>query len=196
MVPAGYTALRMQLRREPSNWPLYGANVEHFRKKYERAVAKNDPQKPPYVYDIVFKQWIKLYTGNEWPYLGNAIYQWRVLKNAERAIDFADKALILNPANAKAHAIRGMIRIAADNSLDKAEADLRRAFELDPTSLGDEEETNDAVIFLARRIIQEDSQGSIAAQLEVLARLKPRRSAQAVSEDERFKGLLNELQNR
>jgi len=196
MVPTGYTALRMQLRREPSNWPLYGANVEHFRKKYERAVAKNDPQKPPYVYDITFKQWIKLYTGNEWPYLGNAIYRWRVLKDAERAIEFANKALILNPGNAKAYAIRGMIRIAADSSLDKAEADLRHAFELDPTSLGDEEETSDAVIFLARRIIQKDSQGSIAAQLKALGRLKPRKAAQPMSEDNRFKALLNELQNR
>jgi len=62
----------MKLQREPSDRSLYGPGVEYYKKWYQQALAKNDPKNPPYVYEVLLQQWVTLYTGNEWPYLGNA----------------------------------------------------------------------------------------------------------------------------
>ena len=172
LVPTGYTALHMQLQREPSNWSLYGPAVEYYKKWHEEAAAKNDPKNPPYVYDVLFKDWITLYPGNEWPYLGNAIYQWRVLKNSERAFMSADKALILNPDNAKAYAVRGMIRVVEGKEPDKAIANLTHAYALDPKSLGDEPETHAAIALLIEKALEAKDIARAKEYLKTLGSLR------------------------
>lgn len=189
MVPDGYTALHMQLQREPSNWSLYGPAVEYYKKWHEEAIAANDPKKLPYIHDFAFKQQMKLYTDNEWPYLGNTIYQWRVLKNAKRAIEFADKALILNPGNAKAYAIRGMIRVVSSRESELAERDLKKAYELDPDSLGDEPETVRAIAFLVERALDVGEKPRAREYLKTLGRLRAYGAQQPFSETLEFKAV-------
>ncbi len=191
MVPEGYSALHDSLQREPSNWSLYGEAVEYFKQWHTAKLAANDPEKPPYIRDPAFPQWIKLYTGNEWPYLGNAIYRWRVLQDADRAVEFADKALILNPVNAKAYALRGMIRADAGTEPVKALADLTRAYELDPASLGGEAETHTGIAFMIKKAI-ENRQGDLAREyLKTLGPLREFRSGQPFEATEAYTRLAN-----
>lgn len=154
LVQVGYGALFQMLCDNPSDWVIYQATVENFRKYENARVARGEPESKRWPMDrrIFDREW-KLFPGNEWPFLGNAVYQLRVVKKPTGALDWADRALILNPGNAKAYAIRGMIRVIAGNEPDKAFADLIRAYELDPKSLGGEPETHTAIAFLIEKTL-------------------------------------------
>lgn len=138
MVPVYDQYLSQRVRQVPSNWALHRAFVDYMAaSRRQGEVTGADYQG--------FRDLAMLYPGNEWPFLANAIYQLRVRANPKRALEFADKALALNPGNAKAYAIRGMIRV---RTKDSALADLTQAFQLDPRSLADEPETAEAIAHL------------------------------------------------
>ena len=131
----------------------------------------------------------KLYPGNGWTFLADATYQLRVKHKPEPAIKSADKALILNPGNAKAYAVRGMIRVVSELSPDDALKDLTQAFELDPKSLGDEPETLEAVCFLVEKALESEDEARARAYLEVLGELKIFQSDLPVKESAEYKKL-------
>jgi len=182
MVAVGYTALWNQLSREPSNWAFHRLVIEHYR----RAGVRMDLYPP-------FPQHAQLYRGSEYPFLGDAAYQFRVLKRPARALAAADNALILNPANAKAHAIRGIIRVVADREPEPALRDLRRAVELGPASLGDEPETLEAVVFLIGKTLAAGDRDGARAYAKALGRLRAFRAARPIAEEPAFQALARTL---
>lgn len=182
MVPTGYTALYLAVTAQPSSWPLHRQVVEAYR----RMNLAQD------TYPI-FLQQSKLYPGNEWPYLGNAAYQLRVRQDAKRALEFADKALILNPGTAKAYAIRGMIRVVSAASPEQAHADLARAYDLNPTSLGDEPETLQAVIFLVERTLAAGEKGKATTMLKRLGGLRAFGSEQPIKQSAELGALIRRV---
>ena len=157
MVPVGYSALHQSLEREPSNWLLHRVAVQALKTTGWNLDA----------YPLLSQQ-TKLYPGNEWSYIANAAYLLRVRKEPDKAMVFAEKALILNPDNAKAYVVRGAIRLATTTGTETAAADLAQAMKIDPDSLGGEPETSQAVLCLIEWILR--TNGKPAAQ-EALRRL-------------------------
>jgi len=179
VVPSEATAIWMNLGQEPSNWARHRAAIEHCRAT--KSTMKDYP---------AFSQQSTLYRGSEYPFLGNAAYQWRVRNNPKLALEFADKALILNPGNPKAYAIRGMIRVAAGDSSDAALADLMRAFEMDPASLGDEPETPKAAAFLVEKTLAAGDKAPAQAHLKSLGELRAFNADQPLKATAEFRSLL------
>jgi len=187
MEPVGYTALYMKVSEEPSNWSYHRAVVEHYRRTF------GPKEIQAYVDYPILHQQEQLFPGNEYPYLGAAVYQSRVRKEPELGLEFADKAAILNPNNAKVHAIRGMIRLAFRADLAAAAEDLVKAFQLDPKSLGDEPETRQAAIFLFKSILESEERPRAQEYSEALGGLTPFGSTQPVRETPEYKALLQAL---
>jgi tetratricopeptide (TPR) repeat protein len=134
-------ALGNRIIQEPSNWSYHRLMVEYFirtKRKDER-------------YPLYYQVW--RYPENEWPHLADSIYQHRHRHDLAAAIESADKAIILNPQNAKAYVIRGIIKMEEKKTREAAFSDLRRAFNLDPKSFGDEPETAEAVAFFLEGIV-------------------------------------------
>ncbi|MBM4038250.1 MAG: hypothetical protein FJ290_07010 [Planctomycetes bacterium] len=179
MVPSAATAIWMNLSQEPSNWARHRAAVEHCR------ATKSTMRDYP-----AFSQQSTLYRGSEYPFLGSAAYQWRVRNDPRLALAFADKALVLNPGNPKAYALRGMIRVAAGDSPEAALADLMRAVEMDPASLGDEPETLKAAAFLVEKTLAAGDKAAAQQYLRSLGDLKPFRADQALKATAEFRSLL------
>jgi len=182
MVPSGRSALSLAVNAQPSSWPAHRRIINAYR----RRKLEMD------TYPFLRKQ-SKLYPGNEWPYLGNAAYQLRVRRDPKRAIEFADKALILNPGNTKAYAVRGMIRVVSAASPEQAQADLARAYDLDPSSLGDEPETLQAVIFLVEGTLAAGDKGKAGTMLKRLAGLKAFGSDQPIGQNAELKALVRRV---
>jgi len=178
MVPSEHGALYDDLDQHPSGWQAYRLMADYYRRK---GIARDT--------NSLFVQLIKRYPGNEWPFLGRAIHQLRVAGKPERALEFADKALILNPGNAKVYAVRGMIRVVSELSPDDALKDLTRAFELDPKSLGDEPETLEAVCFLVEKVLKSSDKAAARIYLEALGELKAFRATRPVKESAEYKKL-------
>ena len=179
VVAEAYTALWNSLSQEPSNWALHRSVIEYYRR-----ASIHMADYPP------FPQQSQLYRGNEYPYLGNAAYQLRVQNNPKLAIEFANKALILNPGNAKAHAIRGMIRVVSGDSLDAGLVDLMHAFELDPASLGDEPETLQAAVFLVEKTLASGDKVTARTYLKSLGELRAFNAQQPLKTADEFRALL------
>ena len=190
MVMGFSSRLWRRLQLEPSNWQAYSDVIEYLRMRHKVSRSKA-PSIKAGISPVVFEQQLKMYAGNEWPYLGNAAYHWRVGKNAKRAIEFVDKALILNPGNAKAYALRGMIRAASGASAGQAEKELTRAFDLDPKSLGGEPETTGAVLFLARRFA-EKGKAAATPKLRELGSLKAADSDEPMSRNALFQDIVKQ----
>jgi len=175
MVPSGGTALANLMDREPSNWAAHRNWVEYM-KRFDRHL-------PVYWF---LRKMSDLYPGNEWLFLGDAIYQQRIRKDSKRALTAADKALILNPENAKAHAVKGMILLASGGSKDVALRELRRAYELDPTSIGGEPETLEAAVLLLEGM-REGGRGDPALCAKTLGELRVMGSSHPLKSDARFR---------
>lgn len=191
MAPAGYSALHDRLCQRPSNWALYCSAIDYFRRRDAARKARGEPENPRWpTTRVAFKQKFKLYPGNEWPFLANAAYQLRVVGNRRRAIEFADKALILNPDNAKCYAIRGMIGVVLKTSLPVALEDLTQAYRLTPESLGDEPETPEAIVFLVEKALESGNKGRARAYLKALGGLRAFNSERAFRESAAYVTLL------
>lgn len=189
MVPGRATALHMRLSEQPSNWSFHRDMIQYLQETLTPEQLADSRRH--YVDHPVFRSsHSQRYPGSEWTYLSNAAYHWRVRKDAARALEFANKALILNDGNAKVHAIRGMIRVASKQSLDLAYRDLARAFQLDPTSLGDEPETPQAVAFLIEQALESGEERAATRYLEALGGLKAFRAEKPLRESEQFKKLV------
>ena len=65
-----------------------------------------------------------------------------------------------------------MIRVAAQQSPPEAVADLTRAFDLDPTALGDEPETLQAAVFLVNKTLQAGDRARAQRYFSALGELK------------------------
>ena len=178
-VATGSGALYIQIAQQPSNWSVHRLLVDNARRK--RLRMEHYP---------VFDQHVKLYPGNEWPYVANAAYQFRVKGRAMLAVEFANKALVLNPGNAKAHAIRGMIRVVSGDSLDAGLVDLIHAFELDPASLGDEPETLQAAVFLVEKTVASGQRTTAQAYLQSLGEVRAFNAQQPLKAADEFRALL------
>lgn len=179
MVPSEDTAIWMNLGQEPSNWAYHRAAIEHCRAT--KSTMKDYP---------AFAQQSTLYRGSEYPFLGSAAYQLRVRNNPKLAIEFADKALILNPGNPKAYAIRGMIRVACGDSPAAALVDLTHAVEMDPVSLGDEPETPKAAAFLVERTLAAGDRAVAQAYLKSLGELRAFNAEKPLKATAEFRSLL------
>jgi len=175
-------ALLAAVRRQPSNWQAHRSLVGFYAR---RGLAMS-------TYPFLQKH-AKLYAGNGWTFLADAAYQLRVKHKPEPAIKSAEKALILNPDNAKAYAVRGMIRVVSKLSPDEAVEDLTRAFELDPKSLGDEPETLEAICFLVEKALESVDKAKARTYLEVLGELKAFRADRAVKRTREYKKLVERL---
>jgi tetratricopeptide (TPR) repeat protein len=165
MVPVYRQYLASRARQEPSNWAFLRVVVDaaaSARKQGE--VAGEDSE--------LFRELAQLYPGNEWPFLASAAYLLRVRNEPDSAIEFADRALILNPGNAKAYALRGIARMATGKADQAAAKDLALAARLDPESLGDEPETEQAVAFLIRQTREAGKKAQAQVYSDGLAGLK------------------------
>jgi tetratricopeptide (TPR) repeat protein len=117
----------------------------------------------------------------------------RVKKRQALAVDFADKAIILNPMNAKGYAIRGMIQMASSQGIHAALSVLRKAFQLDPASLGDEPETAQAVSFLVEKTLALGDKPKAGEYLEKLGDLKAFRSEEPLKKTATYRKLLESI---
>ena len=184
MIPVASGSLTERVTQEPSEWAHHREAVDYCE--------RNNVVTDRYWY---FDQLVRLYVGNEWPFLADAAYQLRVLRRSEHALTSADKALILNPGNPKAYALRGMIRVVAGRGGELALEDLKKAFELDPQSLGDEPETPQAVFFLVEQTLKAGDKAAARKYLEALGGLKAFRAEQPLKEVDRFKELMRQAQD-
>jgi tetratricopeptide (TPR) repeat protein len=166
MVPPYAAYLADRVHEEPSNWRLHQALIDHV------AAARQRGEMVPKTYEPLARLSV-LYPGNEWPFIAAAAYQLRVRGALEEAEALASKALILNPASAKAHALRGFIRMGMPKEHDGAAADLARAAKLDPKALGDEPETPRAAAFLIRKTREAGNARQARAYGKALADLQP-----------------------
>ena len=167
MAMANATALWDAVSQGPSDWVNHEAIIEYCKANPIRV-----EEYPP------FPQQSELYRGSEYPYLGSAAYHLRVQGKGKLALEFADKAVLLNPENPKTFAIRGMIRVAAKLEPEAALSDLRKAYEMDPKSLGDEPETLAAACFLLEKTQAAGDAAAARAMGQVLGELKPYKSDQ------------------
>lgn len=158
--------LFQKVSEEPSNWERYRVAVDYVAQKGKNAGRVGSVA-------TLFPNKIARYPGNEWPFLGNAIYQLRVKRDFGRALEFADKALVLDPNNAKAYAIRGIIRAASGQSEDAALEDLKQAFKRAPKALGDEPETPQAIAFLIQKTREAGDDAQARAYATALKQLRP-----------------------
>lgn len=177
----GLTALYNELARRPSNWSLHRALVDY---KARTGSGMSD-------YPLFEKQKAR-YAGSEVPYLANAAYKLRVKGDREAALDMADKSLLLNPKNAKAHAIRGTILLRSGQT-KAAARDLERAFDLNQDSLGDEPETLQTVTFLIGHALEAGERESAAIYLRELGELSAYRSPRAVKDSKEYGDLSKRL---
>ena len=184
MIDMGAGSLTERVTQQPSNWSHHREAVEYCK--------DNNVITERYWY---FTQLARKYPGNEWVFLADAAYQQRVRNRMRLGLECADKALILNPENPKAYAIRGMIRIAAGKSTDEALGDLNKAFELDSQSLGDEPETPRAVFFLVEQTLKAGDKAAARKYLEALGGLKAFRAEQPLKETAKFKELVGRVKD-
>jgi len=166
MVPPYAAYLAERVHEEPSNWRLHQALIDHA------AAARRRRELVPKAYAPLAGLSV-LYPGNEWLFVAAAAYQLRVRGAHQEAAALASKALILNPGNAKAHALRGIIRMGMSKEHDGAAADLARAAKLDPKALGDEPETPRAAAFLIRKTREAGNARQARAWQKALAGLQP-----------------------
>lgn len=163
MVQEGYGAITGALAVNPSSWELHRAAVAYFTDTNSRL-------------DVYHKltDFSAQYPGNEWPFIGAAAYELRLRKRLDRGLDYANRALLLNEANAKAYAIRGMLRVTLgkDTNADLAVTDLKRAYELDLKSLGDEPETHAAIAFLIEKALEAKDNARAKEYLKTLSGLR------------------------
>lgn len=99
MQPDGATALALAVNRNPSDLSIHKKIIAH---PLGTASRTRD-----YVY---YEQLRERYPANEVLCLANAEYQVRVRSDLKRALEFATKALILNPRNATARAMERKLR--------------------------------------------------------------------------------------
>jgi tetratricopeptide (TPR) repeat protein len=182
MIPDGATAVENAVTANPSDWGAHRNAIDFCRRAN---VATPD-------YPLFLQQY-QLYRGNEWTFLANAAYKLRVMKEPAVALDFADKALILNPTNAKCLAVRGIIRMA-DGKREAAARDMAAAYKLDPKSLGDEPETLEAALLFAERMVltQADKVAARSCLLE-LGELRAYGTQAAVKMSPKYGRLLSQL---
>ena len=187
MTPVGGTGVWIALAREPSNWGCHRDLVHFYGHHFAPAqIAK-------YVDYPAFPQQSMLYPGNEWVYLGNAAYKLRVRKQPKAAVEFADKALILNPENAKALAIRGMIRVVAGEAEGLAFEDLMRAYALEPASIGDEPETPPAALLVLEKVLEMKDAAGARTYFDRLGELKAFKAETPVKEMAEYQALMKQL---
>jgi len=184
MQPEGYTALYTAVSKEPSNWALHRAVVEYYRRTF------GNKEIVTYVDYPILHQQEQLFPGNEYPFLGAAVYQSRVRRDYKLALEFADKALILNPGNPKALAVRGMIRLSSGGPPASAFEDLAKALELAPKSLGDEPESHQAALALLKVLLGSGEPAKAERYLETLGDLTPLGSDQRLRETGEYRELL------
>lgn len=178
----GTALLCSRLKCDPSNWELHQEALTYC------ALRRTASEQYPLFADIC-----KLYPGNEWPFVANAAYQSRHREEHGVALQFADKALILDPGNPKAYAVRGMIRVVAGKGGELALDDLKKALELDPHSLGDEPETPQAACFLVEQTLRVGDKAAARKYLEVLGELKAFRAEQPLKDTAKFKELVEQV---
>ncbi len=163
MIAEGYGAISDALNAAPSSWRRHRAAVAYF-------AEKNSPL------DVYHKltDFSVQYPGNEWPFIGAAAYELRVRKRLDRGLDYVNRALILNEANSKAYAIRGMLRLTLgkETDADWAVTDLKRAYELDLKSLGDEPETHAAIALLIGKALEAKDTARAKEYLKTLGSLR------------------------
>lgn len=182
MTPDGPTAVYDAVYASPSDWSLHRDAIDLCRRT--NVTAEDYP---------FFPQQSKLYPGSEWPFLANAAYKLRVRKSFEAALDFANRALILNPANAKSLAVRGIIQMAAGHE-DAALRDLAAACGIDPRSLGDEPETVRAVVLLAAGALRNEGDGAaVRTHLAACGDLRAYGEKQPVSANPAYKEAMRKL---
>ena len=114
---------------------------------------------------------------------------WSRGSEFQRALDFADRALILNTENAKSYAIRGMIRVASGLDEEAAWADLVNAFNKNKAALGDEPETLQATVFVVKKLLAEGNPARAKLYFDALGDLKPFGSEQALRQMEAYQAL-------
>lgn len=184
MVPVGYGAISDALNASPSSWELHRAAVAYFTETNSRL-------------DVYHKltDFSVQYPGNEWPFIGAAAYELRLRKRLDRGLDYASRALILNETNAKAYAIRGMLRVTLGKESDTilALSDLKRAYELDLNSLGDEPETHAAIAFLIEKALEAKDTAHAKEYLKTLGSLRELRSGQVFQATEAYTRLTNAM---
>lgn len=179
MVQEGYGAIVSALDEAPSNWELHRQAIGHN--------AERD--NPAEVY-LVSRNHRTRYPANSWPFVAAAAYELRVLKRLDQGVDYATRALILNESNAKAYAIRGMLRVTLGKETDAAPAlaDLERAYELNADSLGDEPETHAAIAFMLQKALEAGDAARAKALLEALGPLRDFPSGQPFQDTEAHAG--------
>jgi len=182
MVSLDSNLISSRLAHEPSNWGLHQVAVDFCRRN----------NLPMDIYPFLDQS--ELYPGNEWPYLGAAIFELRHKKRPKLAIEFSEKALILNPENAKAYAIRGMIRVVSGESLGAALDDLVKAFSLDKDALGGEPETLQAAIFIVERFLADGNKDRAKTYCDALGPLKRFGSDEALRQTREYQALGGKLQ--
>jgi hypothetical protein len=140
MIPSEHTALANLITQFPSDWALHRKAIVQF--------TATTPEHYHYYTSYSIR-----YPGNEIPYLANAAYQLRRHKKLREALQWCNKALIINPENPKGYAIRGIIKmkIAGKAFPHRGYDDLLKAFQADPLSLDFEPETHEAVRTLLSR---------------------------------------------
>lgn len=153
-----------QAEQEPSNWARHRQLVDYW--------VQQEPEKRPRLerYPLLDAH-LQRYLANDWMHLADAIWKLRVLRQPQLALEAADRALTLNPDNAKAYALRGIARLAIDDDKQAALADLTQALERDPAALGNEPETEQAAKFLLAATPKMNR-----AHRQALAALKPFKS--------------------
>ena len=163
MIAEGYGAISDAVNAAPSSWGRHRAAVAYFAEENSHL-------------DVYHKlaDFSVQYPGNEWPFIGAAAYELRVRKRLDRGLDYVNRALILNEANSKAYAIRGMLRVTLgkETNADLAVTDLKRAYELDLKSLGDEPETHAAIALLIEKALEAKDTARAKEYLKTLGSLR------------------------
>lgn len=161
MVAVGIDVLLDKLTQQPSNWGMHRALIAHIA---------GDGEKLDHYW--LFPQQSILYPGNEIPYLAEAAHAARVYRDDANALDYANRAILLNPDNAKCYAIRGMIRLSLKLPGPTPAEDLATAFEMDPDSLEREPETFAAIEHLIQTALNEGEKDKARSYLKRLGQHK------------------------
>ena len=177
--PDDISFLQGRIAQQPSNWAYHCAVIDYCAR--QKISADYHPHLP----DLV-----KLYPGNEWLCLAEAAYQMRVTKRRRSALEYADKAAILNPGNPKVYAVRGMAHLTVGRSKQVALDDLTKAFTLDPASLGNEPETVRAVTFLVEKTWRYRDKQKARGYVKTLAPLRAFGSQVPLKDNGAFKRLV------
>jgi len=167
MVQIGLGAAFRGFKSRPSEWRHHRDAVTNLAKWAAERRAKGERIAPDSFFE---KHTIQTYPANEIPLLGEAALHLRAYLNPVTALDYANKARILNAENPKVHAILGMIYLQFDPpQAEQAFLAFQEASDRAPESLGGEPESQQAVTFFLAELKRREGSETYAA---ALARLK------------------------